>query len=82
VEGIAFPRLYMGFTAYAPELLVETDETTDELDDFICAMPFARNEQRRSSVTSDLELVVHVVGRSDYADLPSNEHEASSPDNC
>lgn len=40
IEGIVFPRLYVGFTEDELERWGETDDGT-ELDDFVCAVPFA-----------------------------------------
>jgi hypothetical protein len=55
IEGVAFPRLYVGFDRDELEPLDATDEASTELDEFICAVPFTLNEQRRSWTDPDPE---------------------------
>jgi hypothetical protein len=55
IEGVVFPRLYLGFTEGELETLDATDEANAELDEFICAVPFTLNEQRHCWTDPDPE---------------------------
>jgi hypothetical protein len=69
VEGINFPRLYVGCSAYEPKALEEADgiaEQVDEppekaagtavvLDEFICAVPLPFHGQHHSRLVPALE---------------------------
>jgi hypothetical protein len=54
IEGVVFPRLYVGFTEDELEGWGETDDGA-ERDEFICAVPFTLNEQRRCWTDPDPE---------------------------
>jgi hypothetical protein len=55
IEGVVFPRLYVGFTEDELETFDATDKASAELDEFICAVPFTLNEQCRSWTDPDPE---------------------------
>jgi hypothetical protein len=55
IEGVAFPRLYVGCTEDELDALDGADEARAELDEFICAVPFTLNEQRRCWTDPDPE---------------------------
>lgn len=55
IEEVAFPRLYVGCTEDELEAFDVTDEARAELGGFVCAVPFALNEQRRCWADPDPE---------------------------
>jgi hypothetical protein len=64
IDGVILPRLYVGCTEYdlhAWKMAEQADEPSGkadgigELDNFVCALPFSLNDQRRSRTAPELE---------------------------